>query len=57
MINQIALRAAQNKIVIARFLGDGEMWKEAMNAARDACDVPSGKSCDASVLRMIVVKW
>lgn len=57
MINQIALRAAQNKIVIAKFLGDGEMWKQAMDAARDACRVPSGKSCDASVLRMIVVKW
>lgn len=57
MINQIALRAAQNKLVIARFIGDGEMWKQAMNAARDACSVPAGKSVDASVLRMIVVKW
>lgn len=57
MINQISLRAAQNKLVIAKFLGDDEMWKEAMNAARDACGVPSGKSVDASVLRMIVVKW
>ena len=57
MINQNALRAAQNKLVIAKFLGDGDMWKEAMDSARDACGVPSGKSCDASVLRMIVVKW
>lgn len=57
MINKIALRAAQNKAVIARFIGDGKMWKEAMKSARDACGVPSGKSVDASVLRMIVVKW
>lgn len=57
MINQLALRAAQNKLVIANFLGDGEMWKEAMTAAREACGVPSGKSADSSVLRMIVVKW
>lgn len=57
MINHLALRAAQNKLVIAKFLGDGDMWKQAMDAARDACGFPSGKSCDASVLRMIVVKW
>lgn len=57
MINQLALRAAQNKLIIAKFLGDGEMWNEAMNAARDACGVPYGKSVDASVMRMIVVKW
>lgn len=57
MINQIALRAAQNKLIIAKFLGNGAMWKEAMSAAREACGVPSGKSVDASVMRMIVVKW
>jgi len=40
MINHNALRAAQNKAVIARFIGDGEMWKQANEAMKIACGYP-----------------
>ncbi|MFN1150248.1 host cell division inhibitory peptide Kil [Serratia liquefaciens] len=30
MINQQQILAARNKIVIARFLGDEQMWREAI---------------------------
>lgn len=37
MINNLALRAAQNKAVIASFIGDGNMWLEAQDAMKKAC--------------------
>ena len=40
MINHLALRAAQNKAVIARFIGDGKMWLEAQDAMKKACGYP-----------------
>ena len=40
MINHLALRAAQNKAVIARFIGDGEMWQQANKAMKKACGYP-----------------
>jgi len=43
MINQNALRAAQTKAVIARFIGDGEMWQQAREQAQAACGYPLHK--------------
>lgn len=40
MINHNALRAAQNKAVIARFIGDGEMWQQANEEMKVACGYP-----------------
>lgn len=40
MINHLALRAAQNKAVIARFIGDGEMWLQANDQMKAACGYP-----------------
>ena len=34
-INHQMLRAAQNKAVIARFIGDSKMWLEANKAMKD----------------------
>lgn len=39
-MNQISLRAAQNKAVIARFIGDGEMWLQANEQMKAACGYP-----------------
>lgn len=40
MIDQLALRAAQNKAIIARFIGDGEMWIKANEQMKVACGYP-----------------
>lgn len=40
MINHMELRAAQNKAVIARFIGDGEMWLQANEQMKAACGYP-----------------
>lgn len=40
MINHRALRAAQNKSVIARFIGDGRMWIQANEQMKGACGYP-----------------
>lgn len=40
MINHDALRAAQNKAVIARFIGDDEMWLQANEQMKAACGYP-----------------
>lgn len=40
MINHRALRAAQNKAVIARFIGDGDMWIQANGQMKAACGYP-----------------
>lgn len=40
MINHIALRAAQNKAIIARFMGDGEMLTQADKQMKAACGYP-----------------
>lgn len=40
MINHAALRSAQNKAVIARFIGDGEMWLQANEQMKAACGYP-----------------
>lgn len=40
MIDQLALRAAQNKAIIARFIGDGEMWTQANEQMKAACGYP-----------------
>lgn len=39
-INHNKLKAAQSKAVIARFLGDGRMWKEAHEAMKTAINHP-----------------
>lgn len=52
MINTNALRAAQNKLVIAQFLKDYVMWREAIGAMKAAVELnPS----DAALLRRILV--
>lgn len=43
MINHNALRAAQTKAVIARFIGDSEMWQQACEQAQVACGYPLRK--------------
>lgn len=40
MVNHIALRAAQNKAVIAKFIGDGDMWLQANEQMKVACGYP-----------------
>ncbi|MCD0236438.1 host cell division inhibitory peptide Kil [Enterobacter kobei] len=40
VINQSLLKAAQSKAVIARYLGDGRMWKEAHEAMKSAINLP-----------------
>ncbi|EES3895051.1 host cell division inhibitory peptide Kil [Escherichia coli] len=39
-INHQMLRAAQNKAVIARFIGDSKMWIEANKAMKSAINLP-----------------
>ena len=39
-INHQMLRAAQNKAVIARFIGDSKMWLEANKAMKSAINIP-----------------
>lgn len=39
-VNHNALRAAQNKAVIARFLGLGDMWKQANQQMKAAVNMP-----------------
>lgn len=39
-INHQKLMAAQSKAVIARFLGDGRMWKQANDAMKSAINLP-----------------
>lgn len=39
-INHQMLRVAQNKAVIARFIGDGEMWMSAYNDMKAAIGFP-----------------
>ncbi|MBJ9866302.1 host cell division inhibitory peptide Kil [Citrobacter amalonaticus] len=39
-INHNKLKAAQSKAVIARFLGDGRMWKQANDAMKSAINLP-----------------
>ncbi|EHJ6097934.1 host cell division inhibitory peptide Kil [Escherichia coli] len=39
-INHQMLRAAQNKVVIARFIGDSEMWMSAYNDMKAAIGFP-----------------
>ncbi len=39
-INHQMLRAAQNKAVIARFIGDSKMWLEANKAMKSAINLP-----------------
>lgn len=39
-INHKALKAAQNKAVIARYLGDGRMWMSAYEQMRAAVNLP-----------------
>jgi len=39
-INHAALKAAQNKAVIARYLGDGAMWMSAYEQIRKAVNIP-----------------
>ncbi len=39
-INHQVLRAAQNKAVIARFIGDSKMWLEANKAMKSAINLP-----------------
>lgn len=50
MINHLALRAAQNKAVIARFIGDGAMWMQANAEMKAACGYPlyRSKPCNTS---------
>lgn len=38
-INHQMLRAAQNKAVIARFIGDSKMWLEANKAMKSAINL------------------
>lgn len=40
VINHSLLKAAQSKAVIARYLGDGRMWKEAHEAMKNAINMP-----------------
>lgn len=40
MVNKKELMAAQNKAVIARFIGDGEMWQQANEQMKAACGYP-----------------
>lgn len=40
VINHSALKAAQSKAVIARYLDDGRMWKEAHEAMKTAINMP-----------------
>lgn len=40
VINHSLLKAAQSKAVIARYLGDGRMWKEAHEAMKTAINHP-----------------
>ena len=49
-INHQLLRAAQNKAVIARFIGDSKMWLEANNAIKSASNRPRNRR--KSVLRI-----
>lgn len=39
-INHNKLKAAQSKAVIARYLGDGRMWKQANDAMKSAINLP-----------------
>ena len=39
-INHNKLKAAQSKAVIARFLGDGRMWKQANEEMKSAINLP-----------------
>jgi hypothetical protein len=39
-INHNKLKAAQSKAVIARFLGDGRMWKQAHESMKSAINMP-----------------
>ncbi|RAP72971.1 host cell division inhibitory peptide Kil [Candidatus Erwinia dacicola] len=39
-VNHSALKAAQSKAVIARYLGDGRMWQEAHEAMKTAINMP-----------------
>ncbi|MDR7940117.1 host cell division inhibitory peptide Kil [Enterobacter soli] len=40
VINHSALKAAQSKAVIARYLGDGRMWQQAHEAIKTAINMP-----------------
>lgn len=40
IINHQKLRAAQNKAVIARFIGDSSMWLEANEEMKSAINLP-----------------
>lgn len=40
MINHNMLRAAQNKALIARFIGDSVMWMEANEEMKKAAGMP-----------------
>lgn len=40
MINHNMLRAAQNKALIARFIGDSAMWMEANEEMKKAAGMP-----------------
>lgn len=44
MINHHALRAAQTKAVIARFIGDGAMWLSAQSDLKAAIGLPWHKT-------------
>ncbi|EBQ0838279.1 host cell division inhibitory peptide Kil [Salmonella enterica] len=39
-INHNKLRAAQNKALIARFIGDARMWMQAARQMKEACGYP-----------------
>ncbi|ELQ6225976.1 host cell division inhibitory peptide Kil [Cronobacter turicensis] len=39
-VNHNALRAAQSKAAIARFLGNGDMWLEANQQMKQAVSMP-----------------
>ncbi|EID5174438.1 host cell division inhibitory peptide Kil [Salmonella enterica] len=39
-INHNKLRAAQNKALIARFIGDAFMWMQAGKQMKEACGYP-----------------
>lgn len=44
MINHAQLRAAQNKALIARFIGDGAMWLSANRDLKLAIGLPWHKT-------------
>lgn len=55
MINHLALRAAQNKLVIAQFIGDSEMWMSGQQDVKKAMSYPLTNEKTGFLSRCLIV--